>query len=56
MTNLEKLPSIYSPKNYLNNQSIKERNDIIDEYIKRLDDKNERKQNDNSSFNSDDDK
>ena len=56
MTNLEKLPSIYSPKNYLNNQSIKERNDIIDEYIKRLDDKNERKQNDNSSFVSDDDK
>lgn len=56
MTSLEKLPNIYSPKNYQNNQSIKERNDIIDEYIKRLDDKNERKQNDNSSFNSDDDK
>ena len=56
MTSLEILPNIYSPKNYQNNQSIKERNDIIDEYIKRLDDKNERKQNDNSSFVSDDDK
>ena len=64
MTNMEKLPDIYNSNNNQNNQnskiitkqSIKQRNDIIDEYIKRLDDKNDRKQNDNSSFNSDDEK
>ena len=29
MTSLEILPNIYSPKNYQNNQSIKERNEVI---------------------------
>ena len=55
MKNIEKLPDIYSPK-LISNQSIKERNEVIDEYIKSLDEKKEEnKQNDNS-FISDDDK
>lgn len=61
---MEKLPNIYSPKNYqynqnkniISKQSIKQRNDVIDEYIKSLDNKNERKQNENSLSNSEDDK
>ena len=60
---MEKLPNIYSPKNYqynqnkniISKQSIKQRNDVIDEYIKSLDNKNERKQNENSVSNSEDD-
>ena len=61
---MEKLPNIYNPKNYqynqnkniISKQSIKQRNDVIDEYIKSLDNKNERKQNENSLSNSEDDK
>lgn len=48
----EKLPDIYNIKK---NQNINQRNAVIDEYIKGLDDKTGKKQNDNS-FNSDDDK
>jgi len=48
----EKLPDIYNLKK---NQNINQRNAVIDEYIKSLDDKTGKKQNDNS-VNSDDDK
>ena len=48
----EKLPDIYNLKK---NQNINQRNAVIDEYIKSLDDKTGKKPNDNS-VNSDDDK
>lgn len=48
----EKLPDIYNLKK---NQNINQRNAVIDEYIKSLDDKTWKKPNDNS-VNSDDDK
>ena len=48
----DKLPDIYNSKK---KQNINQRNAVIDEYIKSLDDKNWKKQNDNS-VNSDDDK
>ena len=54
MNSLEKLPNIYSSKKY--KQSIKQRNEIIEEYIKSLDEnKGDSKQNDLSNI-SDDDK
>ena len=53
MSNYEKLPDIYSSNNnsinkYLSQQSINQRNEVIDEYIKHLDEnKGESKQNEN---------
>ena len=61
MSNYEKLPDIYSSNNnsinkYLSQQSINQRNEVIDEYIKQLDEnKGENKQNENSNL-SDDEK
>ena len=55
MTSDEKLPDIYSTK-LASNQSIKQRNEVIDEYIKSLEDKKgESKQNEVSAI-SDDEK
>ena len=55
MTSTEKLPDIYSTKS-TSYQSIQERNDIIDEYIKILESRNKRetKQNENISISEDD--
>ena len=55
MANIEKLPDIYSPR-LISNQSIKARNEIIDEYIKSLDEKKEDSKQNENSFISDDEK
>ena len=60
MSNIEKLPDIYSSKNMnaksFYEQSIKERNEIIDEYIKSLDEKKGGSKQNEMSYISDDDK
>ena len=54
MTSKEKLPDIYSTK-LASDQSIKQRNEVIDEYIKSLEDKKgESKQNEVSCISEDD--
>ena len=50
LSSTERLPDIYSPKNQNSSrQSIAKRNQIIDDYLKSLDQGNNNKQNDSSS-------